>query len=188
MRIRRAGTPELTDADIEATKALMTAAFAEDEHGGFTEEDWQHALGGTHFLLEDRDGDGDAGTLRIVGHASVVLRDIHIGHRPFRTGYVEAVAIEPARQRRGLGSSLMRAVNEHVDEAFELGVLGTGSQPFYERLGWATWRGHAFVRTDRGDLPTPDEDGYLMVRRTPASPAIVDTDPISCEWRPGDVW
>jgi len=173
-------TRDLTTAEVDAIRSLLTAAFAEDEHGGFTEEDWQHALGGTHFVLED---DG-----RIVGHASVVERELHVGGRPLRTGYVEAVAIEPARQRRGLGSILMGAVNEHVDAGFELGALGTGTQPFYERLGWEIWPGRSSVRTPRGEQPTPDEDGYILVRRTPVSPPLRPTDTISCEWRPGDAW
>ena len=180
MRVRRLGTTELTTAELSALHALMTAAFAEDEHGGFTADDWQHAVGGTHFVLED---DG-----RIIGHASVVERELHVGGRPLRTGYVEAVAIEPARQRQGLGSLLMAAVNEHVDAGFELGALGTGSQPFYERLGWEIWPGPSAVRTDAGDRRTPDEDGYILVRRTPASPPLERDAVISCAWRPGDVW
>lgn len=185
MQVRRLATDELTSGELAIIHALMTVAFAEDEHGGFTDDDWQHAVGGTHFLLEDDDAHGHR---RIVGHASVVERDIHVGGRPLHTGYVEAVAIEPASQRQGLGSRLMAVVNEHVDAGFELGVLGTGSQPFYERLGWAIWPGHAFVRTEAGDRATPDEDGYIMVRRTPRTPILRDADPISCEWRPGDVW
>jgi aminoglycoside 2'-N-acetyltransferase I len=180
VRIRTLPTVELTGHDIDAIRRVLTAAFLEDEHGGFTEEDWQHALGGTHFLLE-LDGS-------IVGHASVVERQIQVGGRPLRTGYVEAVAIEPARQRTGLGSGLMKAVTKHVDAEHELGVLGTGTQPFYERLGWEIWRGPSGVRTANGVEPTPDEDGYILVRRTPRSPALRPTDPITCEWRPGDVW
>jgi aminoglycoside 2'-N-acetyltransferase I len=180
VRIRTLPTVELTGHDIDAIRAILTAAFLEDEHGGFTEDDWQHALGGTQFLLE-RGG-------ILVGHASVVEREIEIGARPLRTGYVEAVAIEPGHQRSGLGSRLMDAVNQHVDDEFELGVLGTGTQPFYERLGWEVWRGPSGVRTANGVEPTPDEDGYILVRRTLRSPALDPTEQITCEWRPGDVW
>src|SRR5689334_6663695 len=98
-----------------------------------TEDDWQHALGGTHFLLED-----DAG---LVGHASVVERRLYVADRPIRTGYVEAVAIQPARQRHGFGTSLMEVVDQHIVAGFDLGGLGTGDQPFYERLGWEVWKG-----------------------------------------------
>ncbi len=183
MRVRLVQTSALTDAEIGRIKEILGRAFEGDEHGGFTEDDWLHSVGGTHFLLEDEADNG-----RIVGHAAVVERQLHVGGRPLRTGYVEAVAIEPERQRQGLGSALMAAVDAHVDAGFELGALGTGSQAFYERLGWQIWLGHAFVRMDAGDQPTPDEDGYILVRPTPHSPPLRLTDPISCEWRPGDAW
>jgi len=44
------------------------------------------------------------------------------------------------------------------------------------------------VRFEVGDVATPDEDGYIMFRLTPRSPALRADAPISCEWRPGDVW
>lgn len=159
---------------------MLDAAFAGDERGGFADDDWQHALGGLHFL-------GVAGD-RLLAHASVVERELRIGGTPLRTGYVEAVATTPEQQRRGIGSAVMRAVNEHVDATYQLGALGTGSHPFYERLGWETWRGPSSVRIPGGERPTPDEDGYIMVRRTPRTPALDPKAPISCEWRPGDVW
>ena len=163
-----------------AVRALLFAAFEGDEHGGFTEDDWQHSVGGTHFIAEDGG--------RIVAHASVVDRDIRADGRPLRTGYVEAVATDPRNQRRGIGTALMKQVNQHLATAYELGVLGTGSQPFYERLGWFIWRGPSFVRTNDGDEPTPDEDGYIMAFLTPTTPELNLDGPISCEWRPGDVW
>jgi aminoglycoside 2'-N-acetyltransferase I len=180
VEIRSRATAELSEQEIEALRAILLAAFADNEDGGFTEDDWQHAIGGTHFLLG---GDG-----RLVGHASVVERELHVDGRPVRTGYVEAVAIDPARQREGLGSRLMEAVAEHLDREFELGALGTGTQPFYERLGWEIWLGPSSVRTTNGPAATPDEDGYILVLRTRSSPPLRLTDPISCEWRPGDVW
>jgi aminoglycoside 2'-N-acetyltransferase I len=133
-----------------------------------------------HFLLEV----GGA----IVAHASVVERDVHIDGRPLRTGYVEAVATAPNEQRRGYGATVMRNVNDYIAANFELGALGTGSQGFYERLGWQVWRGQSFVRTQHGEEPTPDEDGYILVLETSLSPPLDLTRPISCEWRPGDVW
>jgi aminoglycoside 2'-N-acetyltransferase I len=180
VEVRALSTDELSTAEVEAIRALLTRAFEGDEYGGFAEEDWQHALGGTHFLLED---DG-----RLVGHASVVERELQVAGRPIRTGYVEAVAIEPERQREGLGSALMAAVNADVDAHYELGALGTGRQPFYERLGWEIWQGQTFVRTSSGLEASPGEDGYILVRRSGHSPPLRLTDPISCEWRPGDSW
>jgi aminoglycoside 2'-N-acetyltransferase I len=179
--LRRLRSDDLTEAEVARLRELMLAAFAGDEHGGFTDDDWRHALGGMHFLLEI----GGA----IVTHASVVERDIRVAGQPLRTGYVEAVATDPALQGKGYGSEIMRAVGAHIEEAgYELGVLGTGSQPFYERLGWQIWPGPSYVRVGDREDPTPYEDGYIMFRRTAATPALDPTAPISCEWRPGDVW
>jgi aminoglycoside 2'-N-acetyltransferase I len=160
----------------------MEVAFGDDEDERFRDEDWAHAVGGRHVIL------GIDGA--IVGHASVVERELHVAGRPIRTGYVEAVAIEPGRQGLGLGSTLMERVNTHVREHFELGALGTGRHSFYARLGWQTWRGPSSVRTATGELRTPDEDGYILVLETPSTPIQpLDLDaPISCDWRPGDVW
>jgi aminoglycoside 2'-N-acetyltransferase I len=83
----------------------------------------------------------------------------------------------------------MRSAGEEIRARFELGALGTGSHAFYERLGWRTWRGPTSVRTPAGEVRTPDEDGFILVLETPASPADLDLDrPISCDWRPGDAW
>jgi len=179
-KLRRAGTGDLTADDVAAIRALLVAAFGTDEDERFREEDWQRSIGGTHFVLTT-----DA---EIVAHASVVQREIHVDGRPLRTGYVEAVATAPGRQKEGFGTTVMRDVGTYIREGFELGALGTGSHGFYERLGWLTWQGPSNVRTATGTLPTPDDDGYIMVLSTPTSPALDLTTPISCEWRPGDVW
>jgi aminoglycoside 2'-N-acetyltransferase I len=178
-RVRRATTQELTEAEIGAIRAILWAAFPPGDEG-FTEHDWQHALGGMHFLLE-LDGS-------IAAHAAVVERELHVAGPPLRSGYVEAVATDPARQGRGLGTRLMTDVGASIGERFELGALGTGSHHFYERLGWRTWRGPSFVRTATGLERTPDEDGYILVLTTPSTPPIDLGAQISCEWRPGDVW
>jgi aminoglycoside 2'-N-acetyltransferase I len=133
-----------------------------------------------HFLVEV---DG-----AVVGHAAVVERRLEVDGRPLRTGYVEAVAIAPGHQRQGLGTALMRDVDAYIAAGFELGALGTGSHAFYERLGWETWHGPTSVRTPNGLERTPDEDGYILVLRTPTSPPLALTESISCEWRPGDSW
>jgi len=173
-------THGLSAQQIEAIRALLWAAFAKDEDGAFTEDDWQHALGGTHFVAQ-------VGAT-IVAHAAVVERSLHVAGVPIRTGYVEAVATLPELHGRGHGTALMREVDALIERDFDLGALGTGSQGFYERLGWQIWRGPSSVRMPAGDERTPDEDGYIMVLVTPRTPAIDLEAPISCEWRPGDVW
>lgn len=123
-----------------------------------------------------------------MAHASVVERELQVAGRPLRTGYVEAVATAPGSQGRGYGSRLMTEVTAYVRERFELGALGTGRQSFYERVGWLTWGGPSSVRTATGTQRTPEDDGSIMVLLTPSSPKLDLSAPISCEWRPGDVW
>ena len=179
-RLRRLATVELSGYEIEAIRDLMTAAFGSDEEERFTDDDWDHAVGGLHFVLE-LGGE-------IVAHASVVERVLHLGDQPLWTGYVEAVATAPTRQGAGLGSLVMGDVTAWIREQFELGALGTGRQRFYERLGWLTWAGPSFVRTPDGPQRTPEDDGFILVLPTASSPPIDLAAPINCDWRPGDVW
>ena len=180
VRLRRVSTPDLTPAETAAVRVLLAVAFGPDEDDRFTDQDWEHAVGGLHFVL-DLGGE-------VLAHAAVVERDLHVDGRPLRTGYVEAVATAPDRQGIGLGSLLMADVTSYIRETFELGALGTGRHHFYERLGWLTWAGPSFVRTADGVQPTPEDDGYILVLPTPSSPPLDRTGSISCDWRPGDVW
>ncbi len=179
-RPRRLPTAELTASELDALRRLMAVAFRSGEVERFDDDDWAHALGGMHFVLE-LDG-------RIVTHASVVERELHVGDRSLRTGYVEAVATVTDRQGAGFGSIVMADVTAFIRERFELGALDTGRNHFYERLGWQTWRGPAFVRAAEGLRRTPDDEGSVMVLATPSSPPLDLTLPISCDWRTGDVW
>jgi aminoglycoside 2'-N-acetyltransferase I len=177
MLLREVDSAGLTTAELAEIRTLMDVAF----EGDFADEDMDHGLGGRHFLAVV---DG-----RVASHASVVMRDLEVDGRPFRAGYVEAVATAPDLQGRGLGTAVMRAATDHVVAAYELGTLGTGAFGFYERLGWERWRGPSAVRLSDGTLRrTPDEDGFLMVLRTGPSANIDLGASLTCEWRAGDVW
>lgn len=179
-RVRRVTTGELRPDEVHAIRAILDAAFGDDQDERFTDEDWEHALGGLHVIIEI---DG-----QIVSHAAVVTRDLAIAGRHLQTGYVEAVATAPTFEGRGHGTTVMRAIGAAIADRYELGALGTGRHAFYERLGWQTWRGPSSVRTVEGERATPDDDGFILVLATPRTPPLDLTAPISCEWRPGDVW
>lgn len=179
-RLRRVTTQDLTLPEVTAIRAMLVTAFWSDDGEQFADDDWDHAIGGLHFIL-DLDGD-------VIAHAAVVERELHVGGRPLRTGYVEAVAVSPDRQGAGYGSLVMGDVTSWIMERFELGALGTGRHRFYERLGWRTWTGPSSVRRADGTHRTPDEDGHILVLATRSSPPLDLAAPISCEWRPGDVW
>jgi aminoglycoside 2'-N-acetyltransferase I len=177
--VRRLASDELSSEEVEGLRELFGAAWSDDPEE-FTHEDWDHAFGGVHFILQE------GGV--IVAHASVVERELHTNGHRLASGYVEAVATLPDHQGRGHGSATMGEVNEYVDQSFQLGALGTGRLTFYQRLGWIVWTGPTFVRSDAGLVRTAEEDGQVLVRLTPTSPELDLSAPISCDWRTGDVW
>ena len=179
MTVRTARSDELGDAERAILGDLFQAAW-HGKGGVFSAEDYEHAFGGVHFILEE---DGE-----ILSHASVVARELHTGTHALDTGYVEGVATWPVYQRRGYASTLMRAVGDHLDERYDLGGLSIGVEGFYERFGWRYWEGLTYCRADDGLVRTEDGDGVVMVRPTPRTPDLDLTAPISCNLRSGDVW
>lgn len=186
VEVRLVSTEEMSPAELAALRGLCDEAFRERDAPrdtrelSFTDEDWENACGGVHAVAFE----GEVP----VAHASTVERQLHVDGVPFLCGYVEAVATRPDRQRRGLGTAVMGALGQHIHAAFPLGALDTSRHHFYERLGWERWLGPTFVRVGDGIVATSEEDGYVMILRTPTTPALDLAAPISCEWRPGDVW
>jgi aminoglycoside 2'-N-acetyltransferase I len=169
-------TEEAPAALLADVHRLLAVAF----DGTFSDDDWQHTVGGWHVI------GSDAGA--VVTHAAVVPRRIDVGDDSFAAGYVEGVASRPDRQRQGLGSMVMTEAAGVIHREFELGVLSTSCHGFYQRLGWERWRGPTFVRTAGQLVRTEDEDDGVMVLRVGPSREAALTAPISCDSRTGDDW
>ncbi|MFN7920135.1 MAG: GNAT family N-acetyltransferase [Bryobacteraceae bacterium] len=178
MLVRSAASAGLAPAAAASIRAMLDEAFA----GDFSDDDWDHALGGVHYWIEADDG-------AIVCHGSVIERTLVCGDRRYRTGYVEAVATAPHLHRRGYASEVMRCIGAQVRQGFEVGALSTGAPGFYARLGWELWRGPVMAATETGAIESmPDEEGGIMILRTAAT---IDLDLDACivaDWRTGDVW
>ncbi len=172
----RCVSARLSQVVLAELRSLLWTAF----DGTYTEEDFEHALGGEHVLARDRD--------ELVAHAAVVPREIVVGGQHFRAGYVEAVATLPGRHGERLGSRIMRHANDAITTTHELGVLSTARHSFYERAGWHRWHGPSFVITDGTWIRTADEDDGLMALRFAASADLDPHAPIACHPRPGDAW
>ncbi len=175
--VRVVTTAEAGSDLLGRVRALMNEAF----EGDFSDEDWDHALGGWHVLVSSEDGD-------LVAHAAVVPRRLCVADRPFQSGYVEAVGTSPAVQGTGVGSVAMQAIGDLLPRHFELGALATGRWSFYERLRWERWRGPTFARTGDDVIRTEDDDDAVMVLRFGPSADIDLTAALTCEARPGDDW
>ena len=131
------------------------------------EEDFKNLFsyvrsGGWHFLAFEGE--------QLVSHALVTTRWLQPGGHPLlKTAYIDAVATLPIAQRRGHGSALMRYLAKRIDGEYTIGCLETDRVEFYERLGWAVWRGPLAGRSKQGLIPTPEQKGIMVLRlsRTP---------------------
>jgi aminoglycoside 2'-N-acetyltransferase I len=164
----------LSDDEYSEILALCTQAFKRDYSPIYkTFQDPTHILGRYSGQL--------------VTHALWVTRWLKTGTpRPMRTAFVEAVATEISYRNLGYATELMKALAVEIKD-FDFAALATGSQGFYARLGWRSWRGPLFIRTDQGVLPTPNEHG-IMILTLPRTPPIDLDSQLSAEWREGDLW
>ena len=176
MEVRTAHTADLDAATLGAVRALLDEVFADD----LTQADWEHALGGVHALLWEEG--------LLVGHAAVVQRRLLHGGRALRTGYVEGVGVRADRRRRGHGGAVMKALEQVVRAAYELGALGATEQAaaFYAARGWRRWLGPTSALTPSGRVRTPAEDGSIHVLPVVASLDL--SGALTRDWRDGDVW
>ena len=166
------------DAEARAALRLLWArAFG----NRFTDDDADHAYGGVHVLVRDRE--------RIVAHASAVPRLIRFGDGPWRpVGYVEAVATDPGHQGRGIGRRTMQTLHGEISSRWSVAMLSTGrAKGFYERLGWEPWQGLSFTRTADGVVPDGEHGGLMILRLDPVVVPDLSVD-VTCEDRAGDSW
>jgi aminoglycoside 2'-N-acetyltransferase I len=178
MRLRVAASADLSSAELAVVRRLLDQEFG----GRFSEDDWEHTVGGTHVLALDGQ--------QLLAHAAVVDRTLVASGRALHTGYVEGVATRGDHRRRGHATLVMREADRVIERGYQLGALSDGTRipGFYQRLGWETWQGPTFVATPRGPRRTAEEDGSVLVLRTPATGELDLTGPLTCDWRPGDVW
>ncbi|PYE15365.1 aminoglycoside 2'-N-acetyltransferase I [Williamsia limnetica] len=168
-------TWELSAVRARSLRALLDLAFA----GDFADTDYDHALGGVHVFVTGAD---DA----MAGHAAVVARSMMVDGIPYRVGYVEAVAVDPGRQRQGIGDQLMSAVERVIVNAYDFGVLSASEAGLrlYRSHGWRLWEGTLSAMTPAGVNPTPDDADSVFVFGGPETAA----GELTCDWRAGDLW
>lgn len=173
LTIRLAQSAELSQPERDELLALCSRAF----HCNYdviyrTFVDPTHLLGTVDGVL--------------VCHALWITRWLQTSTSPsLRTAFVEAVATEPACQGRGYATQVMRRLHAAIG-AFDLAALSTGIPGFYRRLGWETWHGPLFIRANGDLLATPDDT--VMILRLPRTPSLNLGEPLSAEWREGELW
>ncbi|MFJ3717670.1 GNAT family N-acetyltransferase [Streptomyces sp. NPDC090057] len=176
-RLRTAHTSALTAAELHRVRALLDEAF----DGDFSDEDWDHGLGGIHALVHDGAG--------LAAHGSVVMRrTLHRGHW-LRTGYVEAVAVRADVRRTGLGGRVMSALEHVVDRAYDLGALCASEDgaPLYTARGWQRWGGRVCALSPAGVVRLPEEEGNVLLRPVRTGRPLDPGHDLVFDWRDGDV-
>lgn len=171
--LRTAHTSDLTAVELRAARALLDEAF----DGDFSDQDWDHGLGGVHALLHDETG-------ALLAHGSVAQRRVLHNGRSLRVGYVEAVAVRPSMQRQGLGGQVMGALERVIDGAYALGALSSSDEGerLYLARGWVEWKGAVGAIGPDGVVQMPDEEPPLLWG--------ADLDPsyeLLFDWRDGDI-
>ncbi|MFI6489665.1 GNAT family N-acetyltransferase [Streptomyces sp. NPDC050564] len=175
-RLRTAHTADLTPAELRAARDLLDDAF----DGDFSDEDWEHALGGIHVLAHDERG--------LAAHGSVIQRRVLHRGRSLRVGYVEAVGVRADARRTGLGGRVMAELERIVEGAYGLGALSASEQgaALYTARGWQVWPGRIYVLGPDGVVRLPEEEGTTFVRPTSAGP-LDPAHELVFDWRDGDV-
>lgn len=174
-------TSDLDKETREGARRMVTEAF----RGEFTDDDWEHALGGMHALISSHG--------LLIAHAAVVQRRLLYREAALRCGYIEAVAVREDCRGHGLGSAVMDACEQVLRGAYQVGALATSTmaEPMYRARGWKAWRGPTWVLSPTGRIRTSDADGSVFVY--PVDSALGDADvdatsELTCDWRHGDVW
>jgi aminoglycoside 2'-N-acetyltransferase I len=169
-------TADLDSETRQDVCQMVTAAFA----GDFTENDWEHTLGGMHALIWQHGA--------IIAHAAVVQRRLFYRGNALRCGYVEGVAVREDCRGQGLVHALLDGVEQVVRGAYQLGALSSSARArrLYAARGWLPWRGPTSVLAPTGPIRTPDDDGTIFV--LPVGISLDTSADLMCDWRAGDVW
>ena len=184
MRLHVGHTHELDRDTLAQVRRLLVEVFGPSRGRNaddFSEQDWQHSLGGIHVVAVDGDD--------LVGHAAVVQRVMITTGRTLRVGYVEGVGVRIDRQRGGIGGQLMAVLEGVIERAFDFGALSASdaAMAMYAGRGWVSWRGPLSALTPDGMVPTPEEEGGVFVWNVDDLGIDVSAE-LTCDWRAGDLW
>nr|ELR5114236.1 GNAT family N-acetyltransferase [Providencia stuartii]ELR5115371.1 GNAT family N-acetyltransferase [Providencia stuartii] len=169
-------TSQLTPSEKEMLFSLLVEGFDND----FSDDDFQHTLGGMHVIAYDQQ--------KMIGHVAIIQRYMAMNNEPISVGYVEAMVVEQTYRRQGIGTHLMQHTNEIISSCYQLGLLSASEegQQLYSSVGWKVWKGSLFELKQRQYMRSIEEEGGVM--GWSANESIDFTASLYCDFRGGDQW
>jgi aminoglycoside 2'-N-acetyltransferase I len=123
----------------------------------------------------------------LVSHALWLDRKLRVGQGPWLdAAYVEGMATHAEHRQRGYGATVMRRLQDEV-RGYDLAALSPAVPEWYKKLGWEEWQGPLWIDHDGQLEPTPEEE-CVLICRTPRTPPLDLTAPLTGEWRPFELW
>lgn len=124
---------------------------------------------------------------QLIGHAMVSTRWMQPeGYPILRSAYIDAVSVAPTEQGKGIGKIIMQQVAAEIAD-YEIAGLETDKFGFYERVGWERWRGSLAGRGSEGLIPTPDQEG-VMILCLPKTPPLNKSGLLTIEDQGARIW
>lgn len=179
-RTTRVTFSKTEDLDVPTRETIIELCIAAHQEQDFKNLFSYVPSGGLHFLAFQDE--------QLMGHAMVTTRWLQPEGLPLlKTAYIDAVATLPSHQGQGHGSALMRTLARRIDREYAIACLETDIPQFYERLGWEVWRGPLGGRSEQGLVPTPDQEG-IMILRLSQTPALDLSASLTIECQEGRIW
>jgi putative acetyltransferase len=116
--------------DHRVISDVVAAAF-----GSHAEAELVEVIRQSEFFIPDLSVVADSGG-RIIGHVMVSYATLHGEEGERRIAMLSPLAVDPAFQRRGVGSALVRKVTGGADAIGEPVVIVEGSPRYYGRFGF----------------------------------------------------
>jgi putative acetyltransferase len=149
--------------DVAEVDAVIRAAFG--DHGGQVAEFADRIRASSNaeprysLLAEDDTG--------VVGHAMLSWVGVEGGSRE-RVLVLTPVSVRPDRQRRGIGSALVRALIDLAEDDGEPAILVEGIPAYYPRFGFERASALGFVAPS----PTIPDEAFMVKRLRSYTPDI----------------
>ena len=127
-----------TPADRDGIRAVVVDAFGQPDEAD---------------LVERLHADGDAVVSLVAVEGADVIAHVMLSRMraPFRAVGLAPVSVAPARQRKGVGSALIREAIRLAREAGYAAIFVLGDQDYYGRFGFDVEAARGFASPYAGD-------------------------------------